>query len=630
MISTSLVVGSDRFYEAANLKAPNTSLADSLDSARVIVVELPSTNWQSAFDSSLIFASVNSLPPRRVVVSCITDIELSEDDEAFMARSHFVVCRAALSNVFRERYSGHEILEWFSPTETELSNDLLGQATKRLKFSSDVSKSKEKNCLVYGPWFQAAFRYMDNLGRRRPIRHAATRVSAKLRTSTSRAAKVLAADTRALVLVARAFEQGAPVRYRGYSRRIYESFPGALSVVRSMSKGCTSQANEIRLAVDELSDALSSLKAKFMHSTPKLIVEVLSKGIDKQLTDDLGSDSTKSSNYFVRAAFGKTQEDAFDRFKKRITQIRDGSAFAEEFRPRLTIIVPIFDNACDLISACLPSLLDNKIWPQCELILVDDGSTDYSTVRILEILDGLPNVRLLRLTSGPSGSASRPRNEGIDAACADLVGFLDPDNRICHRGFDRLLLHMMNSSSDGQPNDFVSGYQLKYADTIARTACHVPSGCLQISDGLEFLGTQARFPTISTQAALIRRKLLLDHDIRFVDGAVGQDTLFGWQVLAASTGTRLVSDVHISYFSQRRASVTNTVTSDWFARALIREQAQHDFLQESGLLEQYRRVHASQFIRNWYEAKLRQVPNHQLAEAEEHLIRIKELYNCES
>ncbi|WP_424821870.1 glycosyltransferase family 2 protein [Salinisphaera sp.] len=79
-------------------------------------------------------------------------------------------------------------------------------------------------------------------------------------------------------------------------------------------------------------------------------------------------------------------------------------------------------NVADYIEPCLASLLVPEA-TQCEIIVVDDGSTDATPK--LATLHHDPRLRLIRQTNGGPGSA---RNTGLDAARGDYILFVDGDD----------------------------------------------------------------------------------------------------------------------------------------------------------------------------------------------------------
>jgi cellulose synthase/poly-beta-1,6-N-acetylglucosamine synthase-like glycosyltransferase len=90
------------------------------------------------------------------------------------------------------------------------------------------------------------------------------------------------------------------------------------------------------------------------------------------------------------------------------------------FAPGASIVVPAHNEATD-IGQSLRSLAESD-YPDFEVILVDDGSTD-STAEIVERLR-LPNVRVLRQRNGGKASAL---NRGLAAARHEVIVMVDAD-----------------------------------------------------------------------------------------------------------------------------------------------------------------------------------------------------------
>src|SRR5262245_28691418 len=91
--------------------------------------------------------------------------------------------------------------------------------------------------------------------------------------------------------------------------------------------------------------------------------------------------------------------------------------------PRVSVVVPTFD-----AEACLREAVRSvfgQTWPDWELIVVDDGSTD-GTGAYLAALNH-PRVRVISLPH--CGNPARVRNAGLAAATGTLVAFLDADDR---------------------------------------------------------------------------------------------------------------------------------------------------------------------------------------------------------
>jgi glycosyltransferase involved in cell wall biosynthesis len=90
--------------------------------------------------------------------------------------------------------------------------------------------------------------------------------------------------------------------------------------------------------------------------------------------------------------------------------------------PTVSVILPVHDRA-DVLPRAIRSVLEQEL-KDFELIVIDDGSTDASA-EVAESF-GDDRIRLIRLDRNRGGNAAR--NEGIRAARAPLVAFLDSDD----------------------------------------------------------------------------------------------------------------------------------------------------------------------------------------------------------
>ena len=93
--------------------------------------------------------------------------------------------------------------------------------------------------------------------------------------------------------------------------------------------------------------------------------------------------------------------------------------------PKVSVIVPCY-NVEKYISRCVDSLLAQE-YPNKEIILVDDGSTDSTG----EILDGYAaeNECVIVVHQSNAG-VSEARNAGLKVAAGEYVMFPDPDDYV--------------------------------------------------------------------------------------------------------------------------------------------------------------------------------------------------------
>ena len=91
--------------------------------------------------------------------------------------------------------------------------------------------------------------------------------------------------------------------------------------------------------------------------------------------------------------------------------------------PKVSVILPVHNRA-DVLPRAIESVLGQEL-RDFELVVIDDGSTDGSA-EVAELF-GDERIRLIRLDRNRGGNVAR--NEGIRAACAPLIAFLDSDDR---------------------------------------------------------------------------------------------------------------------------------------------------------------------------------------------------------
>ncbi len=104
------------------------------------------------------------------------------------------------------------------------------------------------------------------------------------------------------------------------------------------------------------------------------------------------------------------------------------------FPALISVIVPVY-NIVDLLPRCVDSIR-RQTYPNLEIILVDDGSTDNSGALAEKMALEDRRVKVFHKENGGTSSA---RNLGISKARGDYIGFVDSDDHIEPRMYERLL-----------------------------------------------------------------------------------------------------------------------------------------------------------------------------------------------
>ena len=90
--------------------------------------------------------------------------------------------------------------------------------------------------------------------------------------------------------------------------------------------------------------------------------------------------------------------------------------------PKISVIIPCYNYAKFLSQSLLSIMLQKEIWPNIEILVIDDGSTD-ETRNIIK--DKYPNVEYIYQDHE---GVSVARNKGIEKATGEYILFLDADD----------------------------------------------------------------------------------------------------------------------------------------------------------------------------------------------------------
>ena len=93
-------------------------------------------------------------------------------------------------------------------------------------------------------------------------------------------------------------------------------------------------------------------------------------------------------------------------------------------QPRISLIVPT-RNGLHLLRQCVDSVINKTTYPNYEILIIDNGSDDAETLDYLKMINGKPNVRVIRDDSPFNYSALN--NRAVLSAEGEYVGLLNND-----------------------------------------------------------------------------------------------------------------------------------------------------------------------------------------------------------
>jgi glycosyltransferase involved in cell wall biosynthesis len=225
----------------------------------------------------------------------------------------------------------------------------------------------------------------------------------------------------------------------------------------------------------------------------------------------------------------------------------------------ISVIIPSF-NAADKIGRCLASLRAVDLSPaDYEVLFVDDCSTDGTYELTQRACAEQPNWRALRLEHN-SGSPSRPRNHGIEAARGDYLYFLDCDDELLPDAMHKLLELAQRTDACLVRSELLAdnGRERKRMNQVLGWAnAHTPA------QRCELIITR----TSTVPTTFVKRSLLLQYQIRWPEHLrMGEDSVFLAEVLVRAERIEYLAEPTYIYY--KRPSLTPASTQRYGRREL--------------------------------------------------------------
>ena len=175
----------------------------------------------------------------------------------------------------------------------------------------------------------------------------------------------------------------------------------------------------------------------------------------------------------------------------------------------LSIIIPVY-NVEKYLNECVDSVL-MQLTEECEIILVDDGSTDSSGDICQWYALNNSQVRVVRKDNGGLSSA---RNSGMKIAKGKYISFVDSDDVIFSGSIAEILNWIKSKGTDmcfmRAVKFYPDGTQIDLGEQIVRSELESKSK----EDAVKYLASRPKYPG-SAWAKLYRREFLMEYDLHF-------------------------------------------------------------------------------------------------------------------
>ena len=223
----------------------------------------------------------------------------------------------------------------------------------------------------------------------------------------------------------------------------------------------------------------------------------------------------------------------------------------------LSFILPVY-NVELYLRECVESILQ-QITLECEIILVDDGSTDASGEICDQYAAANPMVRVIR--KGNCG-ASAARNTGIAVAKGKYIAFVDSDDKITSGCMADILNWIQNEGADlcflRAVKIFPDGTRTDLGECIEKAKLKSQSR----ESAISHLASRPKYPG-GVWAKLYRREFLLDNQLYFPleRWYSAEDLSFIRDCIICAHSFDALDVPYYEYRQSRQGSITSSITA---------------------------------------------------------------------
>lgn len=182
-----------------------------------------------------------------------------------------------------------------------------------------------------------------------------------------------------------------------------------------------------------------SLAGRFRASCPLPVVD---EEADAVLVPD---ESWEGDQYWVRRLYEARPWRGWSAERQDGPHVRfDGVDPIDVEPPRVTVVVTIY-NQPDRFVPCLRTITERTVYPNYDLVVIDDGSDPYSSNRIKEVA---PEAKVFsHINAGYLNSANRGGREAFRGG-ADYVVFVNSDVRVTHGWLSAMVRATIRTGAD--------------------------------------------------------------------------------------------------------------------------------------------------------------------------------------
>ncbi|OUQ07667.1 hypothetical protein B5E92_06690 [Erysipelatoclostridium sp. An15] len=212
----------------------------------------------------------------------------------------------------------------------------------------------------------------------------------------------------------------------------------------------------------------------------------------------------------------------------------------------VSIIVPVY-NVEKYLSECIESLI-NQTYKEIEIILIDDGSTDFSG-KICD--DYSKKDQRIKVIHKNNEGLSQTRNMGIEIAIGNYICFVDSDDIVSPR-YCEILYNLLNDTnydfSVCNTYRFIDGEKIELLNNKNLTT---------VISNRDYFSNQINKKTeFGVWNKLFKKQSL--NNIRFKKNKLHEDVIFSADLFINLSNGVIITDSQLYYYRQRENSIVHS------------------------------------------------------------------------
>lgn len=214
----------------------------------------------------------------------------------------------------------------------------------------------------------------------------------------------------------------------------------------------------------------------------------------------------------------------------------------------VSIVIPAYNSEAFLKRSVLSCLA--QVGVTCEVIVVDDGSKDFTRDILESIRNSNPDCLLVNVFQPENRGQASARNEGIKRAQGRYVAFLDSDDAICSTG----VMRQWVQDADKHSLEMLIGRFYNVSPAMVRTKARQidlkPFGIYSISNAPQLANVVSCWQILYSRAFLIENDVFFSPKLR-----QREDRLFVLEALLKAERVSVTDQFCVDHFNVENSTM---------------------------------------------------------------------------